>query len=90
MIKVDSPGKLGAVLRGTRVALNIPVLDLAEATGTSHTLLRRQEEGKATKAIEVLFAALSEMGIEMHLQLPSSVDEASIDMTPGTRRRARP
>ena len=90
MIKVDSPEKLGAVLRSTRVVLDIPALDLAEAAGTSHTLIRRIEEGKATKAVEVLFAAFREIGIEMHLQLPSCIDEAGIDLTPGTRRRARP
>jgi transcriptional regulator with XRE-family HTH domain len=90
MVRIDSPERLGAVLRSTRVELNIPLLDLAEAAGTSHTLLRRQEEGRATRAIEVLFAVFREMGMEMYLQLPSSIDEACLDVTPGTRRRARP
>lgn len=90
-MKVTSPEQLGAILRGTRVALNIPLLDLAEALHTSHTLLRRQEHGKATKAMEILFAAMNELGIEMHLELPPKVDAEALSQEAQPRnKRARP
>lgn len=91
-MRIDSAEQLGAVLRETRVALNIPLQDLAEATGTSHTLLRRQEQGKATKAIQVLFAVMTELGIEMHVEPPSIVASKILELSPGAKRnkRARP
>lgn len=91
-MRIDSVEQLGAVMRETRVALNIPLQDLAEAAGTSHTLLRRQEHGQATKALQVLFAAMKELGIEMHVELPSVVNPNTLDLSPGAKRnkRARP
>lgn len=91
-MKVTSPQELGNVLRVVRVGLNVPLADLAETLGTSQTLLRRQEQGQATVAVEKLFAALRELGIEVHLSLPSAIDEQVI-ATPGQnakRKRARP
>ena len=65
-MQVRSAKQLGAALRGTRVALNLPAEDLAAMMGTSHTFLSRLEQGKATAALQKLFTALSELGIAMH------------------------
>lgn len=79
-------------VRATRVALNIPLADLAEMLGTSRTLLRRQEQGKATAALKILFATLHELGVELHLELPPAVQEAVSSPTEKTfsKKRARP
>lgn len=91
-MRIDSAEQLGAVIRETRLALNIPLQDLAEATGTSHTLLRRQENGEATKAVQVLFAVMKELGIELQVDLPSAVNIPNVKMSldKNRRKRARP
>lgn len=91
-MKITSFEEIGDVLRYTRVALNVPLADLAETLGTSQTLLRRQEQGRTTVALQKLFATMQELGIEMHLSLPSSIDEKLI-MSEGNnlqKKRARP
>lgn len=91
-MKIKSFEQMGAVLRATRVALNVPLADLAETLETSQTLLRRQEQGHSTVALQKLFATMQELGIELHLSLPSTVDENSIapDGNTAQRKRARP
>lgn len=91
-MKIKSFEQMGAVLRATRVALNVPLADLAETLETSQTLLRRQEQGHSTVALKKLFATMQELGIEMHLSFPSTIDEDSITMGDKTtnRKRARP
>lgn len=91
-MKIKSFEQLGTVLRATRVGLNVPLADLAETLGTSQTLLRRQEQGQTTVALEKLFATLRELGIEMHLSLPSAMDESAISFDPDHKltTRARP
>lgn len=91
-MKIKSFEQLGTVLRATRVGLNVPLADLAETLGTSQTLLRRQEQGQTTVALEKLFATLRELGIEMHLSLPSSIEESAISFDPNRKlnTRARP
>ncbi|MCI1006198.1 hypothetical protein [Herbaspirillum sp. C7C8] len=91
-MKVTSPQELGSVLRAVRVGLNVPLADLAETLNTSQTLLRRQEQGEATVAVEKLFSAMRELGIEVHLSLPPPLDERAIAASAqdGKRRRARP
>ncbi|KAF1852538.1 hypothetical protein Lal_00037272 [Lupinus albus] len=91
-MKVTSPQELGSVLRAVRVGLNVPLADLAETLNTSQTLLRRQEQGEATVAVEKLFSAMRELGIELHLSLPPALNEQAIAASAqdGKRRRARP
>jgi len=91
-MKIRSFKGMGMVLRATRVALNIPLADLAETLGTSQTLLRRQEQGNSTVAIQKLFASMRELGIEIHLSFPSVITESSLGLgdTPLARKRARP
>ena len=91
-MKIQSFEQIGSVLRATRIALNVPLADLAETLETSQTLLRRQEQGHATIAIQKLFETMKELGIEMHLSLPSAIDETSLglDGQPAQRKRARP
>lgn len=91
-MRVESAVQLGAILRETRVAQKIPLLDLAQALGTSHTLLRRQEHGDATRSIEIMFAMLKQLGIEMHLELPPDVNIDATELAKGAsaRSRARP
>lgn len=93
-MKVESLEQMGAILRETRVALKVPLMDLSEALHTSHTLLRRQEHGQSTRALEILFATMRELGIEMHLELPPQVDSAKVQavvkMNTKLRSRARP
>lgn len=91
-MKITSFEEIGTVLRCTRVALNVPLADLAETLGTSQTLLRRQEQGRTTAALEKLFATMQELGIEMHLSLPPSIDEKFImdESKNPQKKRARP
>lgn len=81
-MEVRSAKQLGAALRGTRVALSLPVEDLAAMMGTSHTFLSRLEQGKATAALQKLFTALSELGIAMHLELPPQAADVRIASDP--------
>ncbi|MDQ1817111.1 hypothetical protein RBA41_27775 [Massilia sp. CCM 9210] len=91
-MKIKSFEQMGAVLRATRLALNVPLADLAETLETSQTLLRRQEQGHSTVALKKLFATMKELGIEMHLSMPPAMDESAIDLDgkTTTRKRARP
>ena len=91
-MRINSFEQLGVVLRATRVALNVPLADLAETLDTSQTLLRRQEQGRSTLALQKLFATMQELGIEVHLSLPPAIDESSVDLDNKTARkkRARP
>ena len=88
-LKIATPEELGAAMRATRVALDIPLADLAGTLGTSSTLLRRQEQGKATAALKVLFATLHELGMELILELPPGVSSVTSDPAP-RKKRARP
>ena len=81
-MRICSPKQLGATLRGTRVALGLPSKDLAEVMGTSHAFLGRLEQGKATAALEKLFVALTELGIEMELDLPPQAKGVEIAPDP--------
>lgn len=91
-MKITSFEQMGIVLRATRVGLNVPLADLAETLETSQTLLRRQEQGNSTVALKKLFATMKELGIEMHLSLPPTMDESSIDLEgrSAQKKRARP
>ena len=91
-MKIQTLEQLGLILRETRVALNVPLADLAGMVGTSQTLLRRLEQGRATVALTKLFATLQELGIEVHLELPPLADGNIITMDSSTKRnkRARP
>ena len=91
-MKIKSFEQMGAVLRAARIALNVPLADLAETLETSQTLLRRQEQGHSTVALKKLFATMQELGIEMHVSFPSTIDENSLDLDSKTtpRKRARP
>lgn len=88
---VKNPVQLGAAIRGTRTALNLPAADLAALAGTSAVLLRRLEQGNATTALQKLFTVLNELGIEMHLQLPPEASRVDIpaDMRKPRRTRVR-
>jgi len=91
-IKISNPEELGAAIRATRVAINIPVADLAEMLGTSRTLLRRREQGKATTALKILFATLHELGIDMTLDIPLAAEAAisGPNAKKLSKKRARP
>ena len=81
-MQVRSAKQLGAALRGTRIALNLPAQDLAAMMGTSHAFLSRLEKGKTTAALQKLFSALSELGIVMQLDLPPQAKEVRIESDP--------
>lgn len=86
---VKSPIQLGAVLRATRTALNLPAADVAAMTGTSAVSLRRLEDGNATSALQTLFALLDELGIEMHLAPPPQVGPIELPAGGGKPKRTR-
>ncbi|MDY7574901.1 hypothetical protein [Actimicrobium sp. CCI2.3] len=88
-MKIATFEELGAAVRATRVALDIPLADLAGTLGTSSTMLRRQEQGKATAALKILFATLHELGVELILELPPGVPPVTSDPA-GRKKRARP
>jgi transcriptional regulator with XRE-family HTH domain len=81
-MEIRSVKQLGAALRGTRVAQDLSVEDLAGMMATSHAFLRRLEQGKATAAIQKLFTALNELGIAMHLELPPQAAGVRIESDP--------
>jgi transcriptional regulator with XRE-family HTH domain len=90
-MRIDSLEQLGFILRETRVAQKVPLQDLAEGLNTSHTLLRRQEHGQPTKALEILFATMQELGIELHVELPPNVQIDENKLLSGLKHsRARP
>lgn len=74
-MKIDKPEQLGIALRASRIAQNLQLGDFAEILGTSVPMLRRQEQGKPTQALRMLFSAMHELGIEMHLELPPKAQE---------------
>jgi transcriptional regulator with XRE-family HTH domain len=91
-MRIDSLQQLGLLLRETRVSQKIPLQDLAAILKTSHTLLRKQEHGESTKAIEVLFATMKELGIELYVELPPNITIDKQKLASGKRSysRARP
>lgn len=89
MLRIDSPAQLGAVLRATRTALNIPATDLAAMADTSAVLLRRLEQGNATTALQKLFVIMEELGIELNLALPPQVGSIKWPSATEKPRRTR-
>jgi transcriptional regulator with XRE-family HTH domain len=89
MPTVTSSSQLGAVLRATRTALNLPAADVAAMAGTSAVSLRRLEDGNATRALQTLFALLEELGIEMHLEVPPQVGSIELPAAGGKPKRTR-
>jgi transcriptional regulator with XRE-family HTH domain len=89
MAIVKTPRQLGAVLRGTRTALNLPAEDVAAMTGTTAVTLRRLEDGNATSALRTLFAVLDELGIEMRLQPPPEAGVIELPAPTAKPRRTR-
>lgn len=88
-LHIKTPTDLGAVLRETRVGLQVPALDAAAVAGISPTTLRRLEQGKATEAIQALFRLFDELGIECRLAPPQGIPaiEFPPDDKPPARRR---
>ncbi len=86
---VKTPNQLGAVLRATRTALNLPAADVAAMAGTSAVTVRRLENGNATAAVRKLFALLDELGIEMHLAVPPQVGMIELAAPAAKPRRTR-
>ena len=89
MLIVRTPSQLGAVLRTTRTALNLPAADIAAMTNTTTVSLRRLEDGNATSAVRRLFALLDELGIEMHLALPPEVGAIELPGRASKPKRTR-
>ncbi len=86
---VKTPLQLGAVIRGTRTALNLPAADLAALSGTSAVLLRKLEQGDATMALQKLFTVLDELGIAMQLHLPPEAGDLVLPPGAGKPKRTR-
>jgi transcriptional regulator with XRE-family HTH domain len=89
MVTVKTPYQLGAVLRATRTALNLPAEDVAAMTRTTAPSLRRLESGNATAALRTLFALLDELGVEMHLAVPPEVGAIDLPGPASKPRRTR-
>lgn len=86
---VRTPAQLGAVLRHTRVALNLPAADVAAMSGTSAVSLRRLETGDATAALRHLFTLFDELGIEMQLNPPPDVGSVELPTASSKPKRMR-
>jgi transcriptional regulator with XRE-family HTH domain len=86
---VKTPMQLGAVIRGTRTALNLPAADLAALSGTSAVLLRKLEQGNATMALQKLFTVLDELGIEMQLHMPPEAGDLVLSPDGDKPKRTR-
>lgn len=89
MLPIKSPKALGSVLRETRTALRIPAEDLAAMVNTSHVTLSRLEQGKATSAINTLFALLDELGLELNVSIPPGVGPITLPDAQSRPRRTR-
>jgi hypothetical protein len=89
MYRVKTPSQLGAVIRATRTSMNLPATDFAAIASASPILLRRIEDGRATKAIQTIFTVLDELGIEIHLATPPSVGAIDLPKPSEKPKRTR-
>lgn len=89
MVPIKSPIVLGALLRETRTALHLPAADMAALVKTTPVSLRRLEQGKATGAINTLFALLDELGLQLHVSLPPGVESIQLPDEQSKPRRTR-
>lgn len=86
MVTITSPIILGAVLRETRTAQNIPAEAMAMIVGTTPVTLRRLENGNATEAIQTLFRLLDELGVELKVKLPPGLSIPEVTKIQKPRR----
>ena len=69
-IPVDSVTTLGHLIRQSRKSQGVRMDDIA---GVSHVFVRDVERGKPTAEIGRVLHLLSELGIRMHVDVPSEV-----------------
>ncbi len=69
-IQIQSPQDLGAFIRQVRRQSGTRQDDLAAMIGVSHVTLGQIERGHVGAAIGTVLAALAELGIRVHLDIP--------------------
>lgn len=74
-IPIDSVDALGDAVWAVRKARRLRQDDTAGAAGVSHVFVRDVERGKATVQLGRVLQLLSELGIQMHLDLPDGTEQ---------------
>lgn len=75
-ISIDSVDALGDAVWAVRKARRLRQDDTAGAAGVSHVFVRDVERGKPTVQLGRVLQLLSELGIEVLLDLPEGVEQA--------------
>lgn len=75
-ILVESVDDLGDAVWAVRKARRLRQDDTAGAAGVSHVFVRDVERGKATVQLGRVLQLLSELGIQVHIDLPEGTEQA--------------
>ncbi|MBK7002623.1 MAG: helix-turn-helix transcriptional regulator [Rhodoferax sp.] len=73
-IPVQSVAELGLVLRAARKSAKVRLDDLAEITGVSKQFVSDVEYGKQTVQFGLVLRLLSEMGLKLVVDIPSTAE----------------
>jgi transcriptional regulator with XRE-family HTH domain len=72
-IKIDSVADLGAVVRATRKDADVRLDDLASVVSMSKQFVNDVELGKPGVRLGKVLTLLSELGVELYVDVPDSV-----------------
>ncbi len=70
-VQIEDVGEIGRWIRTVRKAQGLRQDDLAAMIGASHVFLGDVEHGKGTVQLGRVFKVLRELGIGVHLDIPS-------------------
>lgn len=71
-VEIDSPEKLGTLIRASRKALGMRQDDAAGSIGVSENFLGKVERGGETVQWGKLFQVLTELGLTVEVEVPES------------------
>jgi predicted transcriptional regulator len=85
-IRIHDPAQIGEIVRATRKAEHMRQDVIASAIGVSENFLGKVERGNSSVYWHKLFHVLSELGIHVYLDVPSTT-EAMLDRAARGRNR---
>ncbi|MCO8167144.1 helix-turn-helix domain-containing protein [Pseudomonas sp. 21LCFQ02] len=71
-IDIDSPARLGAVIRASRKAMKVRQDDAAGLIGVSENFLGKVESGAETVQWGKLFQVMQQLGLSLTVEVPAS------------------
>lgn len=74
-IDIDSPARLGAVIRASRKAMKVRQDDAAGLIGVSENFLGKVESGSETVQWGKLFQVMQQLGLSLSVEVPQSFAE---------------